>query len=96
MRTYLILLFIALIVTSLAFRNPRPTTFSEPFDRDQINKLNADLNNLWNLTNGEFNLDIVTTTKTNADNGDIWIFNDSGTFRLQFKAGDAVRTISID
>jgi len=92
--TFLLILFLS--GTALAFRIPRPSTFSEPLDRDQINKLNTVLNNLWNLTNGEYNLDIVTTSKTQADNGDVWIINDGGTFKLEFQAGDSVRSITVD
>jgi len=83
-----------LVASSLSFRMSRPPTLSHPIDQDQVNQLNASLDDIFNLTNGLINLDIVTTTKTNAANGDIWIFNDSGTFKLEFKAGDAVRTIT--
>jgi len=95
MRTTLILLCVALIATSVdAFRMSRPPTLSHPIDQEQVNQLNASLDDIFNLSNGRFNLDIVTTTKTNASDGDIWILNDSGTYKLEFKAGDAVRTIT--
>jgi len=77
-----------------AYRIPRPHTFSHPLDQQQINLLNDALEDIWNLQNGEFNLDIVTTSKTQPNNGDIWIFNDSGTFKLEFRAGGSTRTIT--
>jgi len=77
-----------------AFRMSRPPTLSHPIDQEQVNQLNASLEDIFNLTNGKFNLDIVTTTKTDAMNGDIWIRNNAGTYLLEFKAGDAVRTIT--
>ena len=77
-----------------AYRISRPPTLSHPIGKEQVTQLNASLEDIFNLTNGKFNLDIVTTTKTNADNGDIWIFNDGGTYKLEFMAGDSVRTIT--
>lgn len=77
-----------------ALRVSRPQTFSLPWDQNQINQLNEYLESLWYVQNGRIDLDIVTTSKTNARNGEIWILNDSGTYKLEFKANDAVHTIT--
>lgn len=91
---FLVSASIFLATTVLAYRMSRPPTFSYPMDKEQINQLNASLEDIFNLTNGKFNLDIVTESKLGAKNGDIWIFNDSGTYRLQYKAGDIIRTLT--
>lgn len=80
-----------------AFRIPRPYNFTLPLDKDQMNQMNNAFEDFWNLSNGEFNLDIVTTTKSGAGNGDFWILdNGGGSFSFQFKAGDVVQTINTD
>jgi len=90
----LLIVMAILIGSSSAFRMSRPPTLSHPITQGQVNQLNTSLDDLFNLTNGLISLDVVTTSKTNSTNGDIWILNDSGTFKLEFKAGDAVRTIT--
>jgi len=93
---YLIIVAILIIVISImlsifglvdahAFRVLRPVTLSLPLDEDQINQLNDYNESIWNLQQGEFNFDIETTSKTGADNGDMWIVTPD----LEFQAGDA-------
>jgi len=94
MKWVALLLILLIATTVFAFRIPRPPLLSHPLDQQQINQLNDSLENIWNLQNGEFNLDIVTTTKSGADEGDFWIFNDGGTYKLEFFAGGSVRTIT--
>lgn len=95
MRNWFIGLFIITLAHQVyAYRIPRPPILRLPLTQDQISKLNDTLEDIWNLQNGEFNLDIVTSSKTNAANGDIWILNDSGTYKLEFKAGGSVHTIT--
>lgn len=77
-----------------AFRISRPNTFTLPWTQDQVSQLNRTLEDIWNLTNGEFNLDVVTTSKTNAQNGDIWIIYTAPNARIQFKAKGIVHTLS--
>jgi hypothetical protein len=90
----LILLLISFTGNVYAFRITRPKTFELPWNNEQIKDLNDKMNELFVMQQGRFELDVVTTTKTNAANGEIWIFNDAGTYKLQFKAGDSVRTIT--
>jgi len=95
MKHLAVLVIILLLATSVdAFRMSRPHTLSHPITEEQINQLNTALDDIFNLTNGRFNLDIVTTTKSSASEGDIWILNDAGTYKLEFFAGGAVRTIT--
>ena len=74
----------------------RPILFSHPIDENQVNNLNNSLQSIWYITNGRQNLDIVTTTKTNADNGDIWIIATGNVSRIQFKSGGHIYTITPD
>ena len=75
-----------------ANRVPRPPLLSLPLDQSQINQLNDYITDIWNLTNGEYNFDIETTTKTNASNGDIWLIQTGNIVRIQWKANGRVFT----
>jgi len=92
-------IIIALVILNIAtigyaLRASRPPVLTMPLTQDQLTQLNVYLNDLWNMQNGRFELDVVTSTKSSAKNGEIWVFNDSGTYKLQFKAGGSVRTIT--
>lgn len=90
-------IIILLTVTTVgAFRIPRPLLLSHPLDQAQINTLNDALENLWNLQNGEFNLDTVSTAKTQADVGDIWLIQTGAVVRLQYNGGGHVFTLTPD
>ena len=97
MRKLLIILVILCVaVTANAFRISRPDTYSLPWTQNTINRLNTDLESIWNLQNGEFNFDIQTTTKSGAGNGDMWFIQTGNIIRLQFKANGHIFTISPD
>jgi len=64
-----------------------------PWTSEQMKQHNEAHEDLWNLSNGEYNFDIVTTSKTNADNGDVWILQTGSVARIQFKAIDRVFTL---
>lgn len=93
---YIILAFLMVSTTVAAFRIPRPNTYSLPWTRDQINRLNDDLENIWNLQNGEFNFDVVTSVKTRADNGDLYMIKTGSVVRIQFRANNHTYTITPD
>jgi len=97
-RRNLICLVIILMATNVfALRVSRPPVLSNPIEEDQISQLNKFLEDMWLMQYGRFELDIVTTTKTDAKNGEIWILNAGGdSYKLQYKAGDAVHTITPD
>ena len=73
----------------------RPVEFKLPWNDSQVKELNNTLTDVFNVQYGRFELDIVTTTKTNAANGEIWILNNSGTYSLQVKAGGSVRSVTL-
>jgi len=81
--------------TAWSLRVSLPPVLSNPIDDKQISNLNKYLKDMWDMQSGRFELDVVTSTKTNAKNGEIWIFNDSGTYKLQVKAGGTVRSVTL-
>lgn len=94
-KVYLCLVFILLFEAAVyAYRISRPAVFTLPWTQDQINRLNKALLDLWYLQQGEFNLDVVTASKTNAQNGDIWLIYTPPVVRIQYKAQDHVYTMA--
>ena len=95
-RLLLTLVFFVLSHNCFALRVSQPPSLSVPVEEDQTSSLNKYLKDIWDIQNGRFEMDIVTDTKTNAKNGEFWIFNNvgMGSYNVQFKAGDAVRTIT--
>ena len=91
---FLTVVFLLCASTVWALRISRPIILSFPPTQDEVKQLNRNLEDLWNIQNGRFELDIVTTTKSNVRIGEIWILNNAGTYSLQFKAGDSVRTLT--
>lgn len=95
-RVWIILVLIVICCgNAWSLRVPFPPTMSDPIDEGQISQLNRYLKNIWDMQNGRFELDVVTTTKTNAKNGEIWILNTAGSYSLQVKAGGAVRSVAL-
>jgi len=92
-KIYFIALLLLITCTADAFRIPRPNRYSLPLTQDQINQINDDLDNIWQLSNGEFNLDEETTAKTQAENGDFWILATPITSKIQFRSEDTVFTV---
>lgn len=86
------LLLGVLVFQTVAFRIARPPKISLPLTSSQVNKLNDYLENLWQLQQGEFNLDIVSTTKSNAGNGDFWIYTGT-TAAIEYKANGTIYRI---
>jgi hypothetical protein len=78
-----------------SLRVPFPPTLRSPIEEDQVASLNKYLKDLWDMQSGRFELDVVTTTKSNAKNGEIWIYNNAGTYSLQVKAGGVVRSTAL-
>ena len=89
MRKMLVLLIIVFLTTT-GFRVLRPPTLSHPLDEEQVKKLNDYLEDIWNLQNGEFNFDNVTTPKTNANNGDLWFVTTGAITTIQYRADGVI------
>lgn len=93
MRKVIVMLVIMNIATlGYALRVARPPTLTMPLTQDQLTQMNNYMEDIWDMQNGRFELDIVTTSKNSAKNGEIWIKKTGSTYYLEFRAGDAVRT----
>ena len=92
---YILIVGIILVIcgTAYGFRMAKPLTFTHPLDEKQIAELNKLTLDIWNITNGRINVDIVTTSKSGADNGDIWILKTGVIAQIQFKSSDRVYTL---
>lgn len=85
----LILILSLICSVSYALRLSSPPKLNLPLTTDDITQINNYLEDLWNLTNGRFSLDIVSTDPTNPKNGDVWILESGSTHRLKWRAGNA-------
>lgn len=94
MKFWTVCLLLVLIVCTVSFRMPHPQVFTYPMTESQIHQLNETMEDIWNIQNGRFELDIVTTTKSSPSNGEIWIFNDGGTHKLQYRSGGTTHTLT--
>lgn len=65
----IILLFLS--ITSYGFRIGKPPRFTKLDDPVQITQLNNVLEDLWNITNGRYNINIVTTNPNGSFKGDV-------------------------
>jgi len=77
-----------------ARRISRPQVFSLPWTDEQVTSLNNVQEDIFLMQKGRYELDIVTTTKTDANNGEIWIITTGGVGRIQYKSGDHIFTIN--
>lgn len=81
---------------AFGYRLDRPITFTYPLDERQVRKLNNTLQDLWNVQNGRQNFDVISSLKSNADNGDLWFIQTGETVYIHFKGNDHVFTITPD
>ena len=95
-RVFLVIIALLICVDIYAFRASRPPKLIHPLDDGQINQLNEFLENIWYVQNGLIDLDIVTTSKMSARNGEIWIVWTAPVARIQYKARDTIFTITPD
>ena len=70
----------------------KPPRLSNPPTEEEIIVLNKFLEDMWNITNGRYQLDVVTTPKTDAESGEFWIIQTGTIGRLQWKTGNLIFT----
>lgn len=88
---FLAVIIVLLIATNIyAYRISRPVTLKYPITEEQVSQLNKYLEELWLIQNGRQELDVVTTTKSSAKEGEIWIILTGATSQIQWKAGGDV------
>ena len=90
-----ILLFLVLSFNAYALRMSRPAKFELPWTEEQITDLNLVHEQLFLMQQGRYEMDEVTSTKSNANNGEMWIFTNT-TVQVEFKSGGSVYSLSPD
>lgn len=76
---------------AVAYRAPKPAKITK-FDEAALTQLNIDLENLWNLSNGRYSLNYVTSNpdgNLKGDVGDMILFNNGGIFYLEINTTGA-------
>lgn len=95
MKKFILGIILGFILTgsiSYAYRIPKPQRITD-FDQNGLVILNENLENLWDVTNGRMNLDIVTVNPdgaTKGDVGDMLLYNNGGTYYLEICVGGTV------
>ena len=78
-----------------ALRIQRPPVLRNPITEDQLSQLNKYMEQIFNLQNGRYELDIVTTDKSDANEGEIWIKNTGGVYSIRTMAGGTIRSVNL-
>jgi len=76
---------------SYAYRTPKPQRITD-FNQNGLVILNENLEQLWNVTNGRYNLNITTNNPDGSlqgNGGDMVLFNNSGTYYLEINTTGA-------
>jgi len=88
---YKILFILVILCAGFLIKNAYATRIASPpiileWDENTRIALNEYLNVLWEITNGRYTLDIVTTNpdgSATGEVGDMLLFNNSGTYYLE-------------
>ena len=92
---YIIAIFILLAAHDIfAYRISTPPTLNYPITEEQVKALNKYLSDVSNLTNGLYEMDVVTTTKTNAQQVEFWIVETGSVSTVQFKNNGHIYTVN--
>ncbi len=76
---------------SYAYRIPKPQRITD-FDQNGLVALNETLEQLYDVTNGRYNLNTLTTNPDGSlkgNGGDVVLFNNSGTYYLEINTTGA-------
>ena len=84
---WVVLIILVITVNVYALRISKPLTLTYPLTAEQISQLNKYSEEIWLIQNGRFEFD-VTTSKTNAKNGEVWI--NSSNNKLEWKSNGTV------
>lgn len=77
-------------------RIARPPTLSYPIKADEVAQLNKYLEDLWNMQSGRYEMDVVTSAKTAAKNGEVYLIQTGSTVYMQYRANNTIFTITPD
>jgi len=82
------LLIILLVLVLCGARMEKPFTFTDLSDEKQIQKLNRILIDLQNIINGRLELDLVTTSKADPNDGEFWLIQTGPNVRIQYRGNN--------
>lgn len=79
---------LATTVSVSAVRIARPIRLTQPLDESQLSRLNDTLQDIWDITNGRYELNVVTTapTSTTAKTGEAKVSVVAGVVKLHIFA----------
>lgn len=77
------------------YRIAKPVPIRE-INESTLVELNRGLNGLWDITNGRYNVDVVTTAPTVGSEGDIKGYYSGSTYRLYVYLNGAWRYFNSD
>ena len=94
MRKFILGIIIGSILTGICYgyRVAKPIRITD-FDQRGLVAVNENFERLWDISNGRFSLDIVTSNPDGTlkgDVGDMLLFNNSGTYYLEINVGGKV------
>lgn len=93
-KIFLIINIILLSTNVWALRINRPPSLSYPITQDEVSNLNRFLEDIYNIQQGRFEMDVTTLSKTNAKNGEFWVIDSGATVGIQFKAKGNIYTLT--
>jgi len=91
---YVSLILLLLTSPSEARRISRPDTFKLPWSEEQVTNISNTLEDIFLMQKGRYEMDIVTTPKTDANNGEMWLLITGSTVYIQFKGADHIFTLT--
>ena len=93
-RGIIIGLILALSLEVYAFRTSSPPVLTDLTNPNQITQLNNFLEQIWNITNGRYTVEVRSADPTNIDNGDLWILESGSTHQLKWRAGGVTYAVT--
>jgi hypothetical protein len=90
----IIIILISICASAFAYRMQRPRHFTFPMTEADVADLNSILEELFLMQQGRYELDSVTSEKSNANDGEVWL-NDT-TNQIQYMADGSVYTVLSD
>ena len=73
-----------------ALRIARPLVLRFPYEEHQTSQLNKFLEDIWHVQDGRYEMDVETTSKTGANNGEMWMVDPD----IEYMVGDTTYLVS--
>jgi Tfp pilus assembly protein PilE len=91
----IIFLLFAISIQAYGMRIQKPRHFTYPMNEADVKELNSIFEQLFLMQQGRFELDKVTTTKSSANTGEIWIRQNGGLNYLEVMVDGTIYSISL-